>query len=260
VHSAQINEDTVKMRMRLVCSLALISCLVFGALFWETLATAAPQRQQSCQTYPQTDQTVCSRFLDYWNSHGGLAQQGYPISAEMPEVSELDNKLYTVQYFERAVFEYHPENQAPHDVLLSQLGTFRYKQKYSGTTDRLSPKSFQINDKAEMKPGVWISFFTADVSSDTITWRGVVHNDSGELFNLRMSREATTVVDSTGRIYPVSSISWRGEPDIASGGYRDIAIVAGLLTFRPIAPEAKYVALNIYSLSGLGPFLFYRNI
>jgi branched-chain amino acid transport system substrate-binding protein len=34
-----------------------------------------------------------------------------------------------VQYFERAVFELHPENQAPNDVLLSQLGTFRLKQK-----------------------------------------------------------------------------------------------------------------------------------
>jgi hypothetical protein len=35
-----------------------------------------------------------------------------------------------VQYFERAVFEYHPENAAPYDVLLSQLGTFRYRDKY----------------------------------------------------------------------------------------------------------------------------------
>jgi hypothetical protein len=35
-----------------------------------------------------------------------------------------------VQYFERAVFEFHPENQPPHDVLLSQLGTFRFKTKY----------------------------------------------------------------------------------------------------------------------------------
>jgi hypothetical protein len=30
------------------------------------------------------------------------------------------------------VFEYHPENAAPNDVLLSQLGTFQYRMKYSG--------------------------------------------------------------------------------------------------------------------------------
>jgi len=35
-----------------------------------------------------------------------------------------------VQYFERAVFEYHPENKGtPYEVLLSQLGTFRYRTK-----------------------------------------------------------------------------------------------------------------------------------
>ena len=38
-------------------------------------------------------------------------------------------KPYTVQYFERAVFEYHPEN--PLDkVLLSQLGIFRDEVEY----------------------------------------------------------------------------------------------------------------------------------
>src|SRR5207248_7660846 len=65
-----------------------------------------------------------------WNTHGGLAQQGYPISGACAETSDLNGKPYTVQYFERAVFEYHPENPAPANVLLSQLGTFRYKSKY----------------------------------------------------------------------------------------------------------------------------------
>jgi YVTN family beta-propeller protein len=57
-------------------------------------------------------------------------QQGFPISDEFQEKSSLNGKVYTVQYFERAVFERHPENQPPYDVLLSQLGTFRYKAKY----------------------------------------------------------------------------------------------------------------------------------
>ena len=37
-----------------------------------------------------------------------------------------------MQYFERAVFEMHTENQAPFNVLLSLLGTFYYNDKYSG--------------------------------------------------------------------------------------------------------------------------------
>jgi hypothetical protein len=73
---------------------------------------------------------VSGKFLDYWTNHGGLAQQGYPISQEMQEVSDIDGRTYTVQYFERAVFELHPENQPPYDVLLSLLGTIRYQGKY----------------------------------------------------------------------------------------------------------------------------------
>ena len=96
--------------------------------------SAAPRTQPAgpCQTFPETRQTVCEPFLSYWRNHGGLAQQGYPISGEFTEVSDLNGKPYTVQYFERAVFEKHPENQPPYDVLLSQLGTYLGRQKYPG--------------------------------------------------------------------------------------------------------------------------------
>src|SRR5205085_8188501 len=76
--------------------------------------------------FPQTGHTVGGLFRTYWEQHGGLAQQGYPISEELQEQSDLDGKTYTVQYFERAVFEWHPENKAPYDVLLTQLGRFRW--------------------------------------------------------------------------------------------------------------------------------------
>lgn len=98
----------------------------------QRLGVAGPLAQGTCQTFPETGQAVCGRFLQYWQANGGLAQQGFPISPEFQEVSDLNGQTYTVQYFERAVFEFHPENQPPYDVLLSQLGTFRYQQKYGG--------------------------------------------------------------------------------------------------------------------------------
>ena len=85
---------------------------------------------RSVQTFAETGKTVRGKFLDYWKAHGGLPQQGFPIAEEMQEKSETDGKIYTVQYFERAVFELHPELAAPNDVLLSLLGNFLYKQKY----------------------------------------------------------------------------------------------------------------------------------
>jgi beta propeller repeat protein len=80
--------------------------------------------------FPETGRAVTGVFLDHWTRNGGLAQQGYPISAVITETSALDGKVYTVQYFERAVFEYHPENPPPHHVLLAQLGTFRLRDRY----------------------------------------------------------------------------------------------------------------------------------
>ena len=86
--------------------------------------------------FSDTGHYVGGAFLDYWQKNGGLAQEGFPISDEFTEVSPLNGQPYTVQYFERAVFEYHPENQAPYDVLLSHLGRFSYGAKY---TDLANP-------------------------------------------------------------------------------------------------------------------------
>jgi hypothetical protein len=87
----------------------------------------------NCATFPETSKAVCDRFLSYWQRNGGLAQQGFPISEEMQELSANDGKTYTVQYFERAVFEWHPENAPSNDVLLQLLGVFRYKEMYSSS-------------------------------------------------------------------------------------------------------------------------------
>lgn len=100
--------------------------LLLGGL---SLATPV-QGQTLAHTFPETGYTVRGAFWQYWQQHGGLAVQGYPISAEFTTRSDLDGRPYTVQYFERAVFEAHPENAPLYDVLLTQLGTLRYQQKY----------------------------------------------------------------------------------------------------------------------------------
>ncbi len=122
-----------------------ISLLALGGLL--LAGPVGGQAQAGSRTFPQTGHSVSGQFLTYWDGHGGLAQQGYPISQEMAEKSDLNGQSYTVQYFERAVFEKHPENKPPFDTLLSQLGTFRYKQKYpTGAPDQhvstVNPRKF----------------------------------------------------------------------------------------------------------------------
>ena len=107
-------------------AVALVLALPFPPIAQQQVAAQKP----GCQTFPETGKSVCGRFLEYWLGHGGVAQQGYPISDEIQEVSAVDGKTYTVQYFERAVFEKHPENQPPYDVLLSLLGSEFYELKY----------------------------------------------------------------------------------------------------------------------------------
>jgi hypothetical protein len=113
---------------RVLLAILFLATALFSLAY---LPASTPSKAQGASRYfSETGQTVSGRFLDYWSTHGGLAQQGYPISGEVQEVSDTDGKTYTVQYFERAVFELHPENPAPNDVLLSLLGVFLYKQKY----------------------------------------------------------------------------------------------------------------------------------
>ena len=73
--------------------------------------------------FPETGHSLSNAFLGYWERNGGLALFGYPISEEIREVSPTDGKEYTVQYFERARFEYHPEYKGTDgEVLLGLLG------------------------------------------------------------------------------------------------------------------------------------------
>jgi hypothetical protein len=87
-----------------------------------------------CIFFAQTGHSICEPFLSYWRSKGleldgrrGLTQDenlalfGLPLSE--PQTEQLsDSNSYTVQWFERARFEYHPNNPDPYKVLLGLLG------------------------------------------------------------------------------------------------------------------------------------------
>lgn len=123
------------------------------------------QAQSECQKFNETGNTVCGSFLAYWKGHGGLAQQGFPISEQIQETSDTDGKIYTVQYFERAVFEYHPENAGkPSEVLLQLLGNFLGKQKYpNGAPNAVpnnEPGSRLFTETGQRLGGVFLDYWT----------------------------------------------------------------------------------------------------
>lgn len=130
-------------RLRLFTLTAAIATLIMAfTLVFEIVPAKA---DTNCQYFPETQHSVCGRFLAYWQANGQLAQQGYPISDEFTEMNAAppagDGRLHTVQYFQRARFEYHPENAAPYDVLLGLLGSEQFRTKYADSSPVAQPTS-----------------------------------------------------------------------------------------------------------------------
>ncbi|MEX2426345.1 MAG: polysaccharide deacetylase family protein [Thermomicrobiaceae bacterium] len=66
--------------------------------------------------FPETGHSVSATFEDYWNRNGGVSVFGFPIS------SECVSNGVPLQYFERAILEYHPDNPSEWRILQPLLG------------------------------------------------------------------------------------------------------------------------------------------
>ena len=94
--------------------------------------------------FPATGHSISGEFKRYYQTHGlemgdrgisareSLALFGYPVSEPYDEINAEDGQRYRVQYFERARFELHPENQPPYRVLLGRLGFTSLIRRSSG--------------------------------------------------------------------------------------------------------------------------------
>ena len=92
--------------------------------------------------FGQTGHSLRADFKQYWETHGGLAQFGYPTTEPFEEVNPDDGRIYTVQYFERNRFELHPESLNPnYRVLLGLLSKSIAQDKLA--SGAISSKPFQ---------------------------------------------------------------------------------------------------------------------
>jgi len=88
--------------------------------------------------FEQTRQAIAPQFAAYWQEKGGIERFGYPISRP------VGVRGYLSQFFERAVFEYHPENQPPYDVLLRLVGVEFTQDKIFEKADPSSVSEGQL--------------------------------------------------------------------------------------------------------------------
>ncbi|HLT18255.1 MAG TPA: PQQ-dependent sugar dehydrogenase [Thermomicrobiales bacterium] len=107
-----------------------VQILEMNGLDWTTFEKMSPDSEHY---FEETGFAIAPEFWDYWSSHGleygdpgvsfreSLLLFGYPISAPQTETNP-DGDTVLTQWFERARFEYHPDNEPPFDVLLGRLG------------------------------------------------------------------------------------------------------------------------------------------
>ncbi len=215
-----------------------LSVVALVMLILPGFASTASYAQAGSRYFPETGKTVKGRFLEYWTQHGGLAQQGYPISDEMQERSDTDGKTYTVQYFERAVFEYHPENRPPNDVLLSLLGVFLYKQKYlsaaPGQTPNTSPGSVLFPQTGKRLGGVFLQY-----------WR--THGGLAQQ-GYPISDEFQEKSDLDGKIYRVQYFEravFEYHPENAGTPYEVLLSQLGTFRYRAKYQQTPVAEVNI---------------
>lgn len=95
-----------------------------GRTLAQAKAGSTAGNPQLCVYFKQTKHNACQGFLAYWQHFGGVDAFGYPLTEEFTYVDPATGRPTTMQYFERARFEWHP-GSAPqrYDVQLGLLGS-----------------------------------------------------------------------------------------------------------------------------------------
>jgi hypothetical protein len=255
----------------LLLAFALILALLLSQSGFFGLASA---QEATCRTFAETGKSVCGNFLAYWVEHGDLERHGFPISDELIEVSELNGRTYTVQYFERSVFELHPENQAPYDVLLAQLGTMQYKRKYGTPTvvPALPPAATATTaaptaapptpSPAVAPPTLWVDMhqyaerngvtfvvFKADITRSRIDVHYLVENETSAPIPMTLANADQLVADNDYNYYP--PLDPQGKVSIVlqpNSNYRGMTSFVGNAYYN----RAEFLTYGINGIPNLG--------
>jgi len=175
---------------------------------WFTFPKSAAK--VDCRYFPETGHNICGEILKAWHANGleidnrtgkseaeNMALFGLPLSDEMQET--VEGKQYTVQWFERARFELHPENQPPYNVLLGRLGA----ELLSGAMRYVLPGDQVFPEGVAFQPSTG-DFFVSSTTDGTI-FRGNLKQGAAQVFLAGGADGRTNAtglkVDDRGRLF-----------------------------------------------------------
>ncbi|MCO5175469.1 MAG: serine hydrolase [Thermomicrobiales bacterium] len=164
------------------------------------LPISRSQASSGCEFFEPTGHSLCEPFRDWWYAKGGLAIFGYPLSEVMTEGG------YQVQYFERARFEWHPENIGTDWVVeLGHLGV-----DAAGRTGVASTAAFK-NSQA-LSTSLRVDITAADGPNGS----PVGTLTAGEIVRVVDGPRNDWYLVSTSRLtgwVPFSALNWTRTPD-----------------------------------------------
>lgn len=139
--------------------------------------------------FEATGQELRDPFLQYWEDYGGLSMFGYPVT----RVFEIRGR--NVQYFERARFEFWPENSGTQwEVQLGLLGV--YESRYHSFERQDPPDGSHRTDE-------WV-YFPQTGQYLAGAFRGYWEANGGlEIFGYPISPEFDEVNQADGQTYVV---------------------------------------------------------
>ncbi len=95
---------------------------------------AAAQKTQPVEYFPQTGHWVNGEFLEKWRSvPNGVQLFGFPVTEDF-----ISGDI-RVQYFQRARFEFHPENPPTRQVVVTDLGLEMWQLDQGAFKESLQP-------------------------------------------------------------------------------------------------------------------------
>src|SRR5215213_2876530 len=168
------------------------------------------EAQTDCRFFAETGHNVCGAILAAWRASGlefdgkqgkseaeSLALFGLPVSDAQTET--IEGKEYQVQWFERARFELHPENQLPYNVLLGRLGA----EVNSGSMRYTLPGNAVFPEGIAYQPSSGAYFVSSN--TDGTIYRGTLREPAATVFLPPGGDGRTTAiglkVDNRGRLF-----------------------------------------------------------
>jgi hypothetical protein len=159
-----------------------------------------------CRSYADTGFSLCYAFLEFFDANGGEDIFGKPVSPFVFYNGRI------VQYFERARFDWFPENPDGEKVVLAEVGRI-YFDIVPEDANRLQPV------RAENTPGDVRALFPK-----AFTWKAVTGlDDTQAVYVVVQDQTFTPVVDATAII----TITWpKGETQRMAKTTNALGVVA----------------------------------